>query len=142
MLFQPDVLEACLPGAQRIEAGADDTFEARIERAVASIRLETDLRVEVVRDDRPEGVTLDVEGVDERTSSTIDGTVRIDVEEDEGESVLSYEADVAFTGRLASLGPRLVQRQLTSDLRAFFAALADHVGATTPTHDSEETAES
>lgn len=135
LAFRADVLESCLPGAELVERTTEG-FECRFDRSIASIRTEMALRIDIDRDDRPDSVACTLHGTDERTASTIDGTIRITATPtDDEQTALSYEATLTATGRLSSLGPRLLERQLTSDLRTFLDALseeADRPNATEP----------
>lgn len=124
--LRPDVLERCLPDARTVEP-TDTGFQARLDRTVASVHTEMTVGIDISQDDRPDRVVCELQGEDERTASTVDGTIRIDAAENDGGTTLSYEATLTVTGRLSSLGPRLLKRQLTSDLRGFFDALEKQV---------------
>lgn len=125
--FRPEVLEACIPGADEVERTSDTEYEGQVTRGLASITVTMDLEVEVVEDDRPEKVVIELEGNDNRTNSTADGTVTVTSSEDDDGTTLSYEAEINFTGRLASLGGRLIKRQINKDLKTFFDDLEEEV---------------
>jgi carbon monoxide dehydrogenase subunit G len=129
--FRPDVLEACIPGAQSVERTSDTEFNAVVRRGLASISVTMELTFDVVEDNRPDNVTIEMEGTDNRTNSTASGDIAIDASEGGDESVLAYEADLEFTGRLASLGSRLIKRQINKDLSTFFDNLQEQVEAET-----------
>ena len=125
--FQPDILEACIPGAEEVERTSDTEYTGQVTRGMASITVTMDLDVAVVEDERPERVVIELEGSDKRTNSTADGTVTVTSSEDGDVTTLSYEADINFTGRLASLGGRLIKRQINKDLNTFFDELEEEV---------------
>lgn len=125
--FRSDILEACIPGAEEIERTSDTEYSGQVTRGMASITVTMDLDVEVVEDERPDRVVIELEGSDNRTNSTADGTVTVTSSEDGDVTTLSYEADINFTGRLASLGGRLIKRQINKDLNTFFDELEEEV---------------
>lgn len=119
-LLEAELLEACIPGATRVERVGDGVYEGEVNRTLASIRVVMDLGVAIESDDRPEAVSIDIDGTDARTGSHVSGGGRFELERTDGGSTLSYDVALTVTGRLASLGPRFVKRQLASDLDAFF----------------------
>jgi hypothetical protein len=130
--FQPEVLEDCIPGAQSVERTSETTFEGTVERGLASVTIAMELSFEITEDERPDRVVASFEGSDNRTNSTADGDLEIALEAtDDGEgALLAYEADIHFSGRLASLGGMLIKRQLNKDLRQFFENLEEYVSET------------
>lgn len=125
--FQPEVLEACIPGADKVEKMSDTEYSGQVTRGLASITVTMDLDGAIVENERPERVVIELEGSDNRTNSTADGTVTVTSSENGDKTTLSYEADITFTGRLASLGGRLIKRQVNKDLQTFFDELEEEV---------------
>jgi carbon monoxide dehydrogenase subunit G len=125
--LRPEILEACIPGADSVERVSETKYTGKVTRGMASITVTMDLEVEMVEDERPERVKIALEGSDNRTNSTAEGTVTVTCEEADGSSTLTYEADINFTGRLASLGGRLIKRQIKKDLKTFFQQLEEEV---------------
>lgn len=129
--FRPDVLESSIPGAQSVERVSESEYSAEVQRGLASMTVSMDLAFDIVEDNRPDSVTVAMEGTDNRTNSTASGDIRIESSEDNGETTLQYEADIEFTGRLASLGSRLIKRQIKKDLSTFFDELEEQIESET-----------
>lgn len=125
--LEPAVLEACIPGADEVEQRSETEYTGQVTRGLASITVTMDLDVEIVEDERPDRVVVSLEGSDNRTNSTAEGTVTVTTEEVDGRTTVTYEADINFTGRLASLGGRLIKRQIKKDLNTFFDDLSETV---------------
>lgn len=123
--FRPDVLEASIPGAQMVERVSETEYHAEVRRGLASISVTMELTFDIVEDNRPDGIVVTMDGTDNRTNSTAAGKIEIDADagDDAETSTLSYDADIEFTGRLASLGSRLIKRQINKDLSTFFSEL-------------------
>lgn len=128
-VFRPEVLEACIPGAQSVEKTSETSFEGTVKRGLAAVTVEMELSVEIVEDDRPERVVVELEGSDNRINSSVDGEAEIAIEEADGASNLTYVATLNFTGKLASLGARLIKRSMNNDLKTFFSNLEERVAA-------------
>lgn len=132
LTFEPETLEACVPGAEEVERVSDTEYAGQVTRGLASITITMDLDVAIVEDESPDRVVMELEGSDNRTNSTANGTVTVTSSVAEEVTTLSYEADISFTGRLASLGGRLIKRQVTKDLATFFSNLEAEVEAASP----------
>lgn len=128
-VFRPEVLEACIPGAQSVEKTSETHFEGTVKRGLAAVTVEMELSVEIVEDDRPERVVVELEGSDNRINSSVDGEAEIAIEEADGGSNLTYVAHLNFTGKLASLGARLIKRSMNNDLKSFFSNLEERVAS-------------
>lgn len=129
LTFEPDVLEASIPGADNVERVSDTEYEGQVTRGLASITVTMDLDVVITEDESPERVVMELEGSDNRTNSTANGTVTVTSSREDGLTTLAYEAEINFTGRLASLGGRLIKRQINKDLKQFFSNLEAEVEA-------------
>lgn len=127
-ILKPEVLEECIPGAQTVEKTSDDVYEGTVERGLASITITMEITVEIVKDDRPGSMICSIEGTDNRINSTVDGKAEVDMEETDGGSVLSYRANLDFTGKLASIGGRIIKRQMNKDLNEFFSNVEEYTG--------------
>lgn len=125
--FRSDALERSIPGAQSVERVSESEYSAEVQRGLASITVSMNLSFDIVEDDRPGTVTVTMEGKDNRTNSTASGDIRIKSSEDDEGTTLQYEADIEFTGRLASLGSRLIKRQIKKDLSTFFDELEEQI---------------
>lgn len=132
ILFRPEILEECIPGAQTVTRSSETEYEGTVQRGLASITVEMDVRVEIVEDDRPNGVTCRIQGTDNRINSDVDGTATITIQDTaDGGSTLTYQANLNFTGRLVSLGSRMIKRQMNNDLKAFFSSVEEQIETTT-----------
>lgn len=126
-VFRPEVLTACIPGAQSVEQTSATRFEGSVKRGLAAVTVEMDLAVDIVDDERPDRVVVELEGSDNRINSSVDGEAEIEIDEIDDTSVLTYTATLNFTGKLASLGGRLIKRSMTNDLKTFFSNLEEYI---------------
>ncbi|MFC4549829.1 MULTISPECIES: CoxG family protein [Halorussus] len=126
-ILDPDTLEQTIPGAQSLEQDGD-VYEGTLERGLAGISIELSATVEVTDEDRPDWIDCDIEGTDNTINSRVDGQAHVEFEEaDDGATTLVYETDFDFSGKLASLGSRIIKRKVNKDLDTFFSNLEEHV---------------
>ena len=121
----PEALMSCVPGAKEINQLSETKYEGTIERGVAGVSIALKGEAEIVELDPPSRIVAEAGGQDARTNSRMDATAEMEIEAEGGSSTLHYHVDLDFTGRLASLGSRIVKRQINSDINTFFDNLKD-----------------
>lgn len=121
LAFTPDHLAHAIPGATTIEQVSTHQFTGTINRSLSGITVEMDVDVEVTEDTRPERIECRFHGADEGTNSSLTGTIELIVTASTANSTdVRYVVDWELTGRVGSIGSRMVKRQLTHDLSVFF----------------------
>lgn len=127
LISDPAVLVNAVPGAKEVEKVSGTEYRGIIERGVAGITIELDGEVELIELDAPTRLVADVNGRDQRTNSRMDATAAMNMDETGELTILQYEVDVDFSGRLASLGGRIVKRKINSDIKQFFGNIQEVV---------------
>jgi carbon monoxide dehydrogenase subunit G len=74
----------------------------------------------------PDRMVADVSGEDELTGSIMSADAQMDLAENGEGTVLTYNMDVEFTGKLATLGSRIMKRKIKKDMGTFFDNLKEH----------------
>lgn len=127
LISDPAVLVNAVPGAKDVERVSETEYCGTIQRGVAGITIELDGEVELIELDAPTRLVADVSGRDQRTNSRMDATAAMTMAQVSAATVLQYEVDVDFSGRLASLGGRIVKRKINSDIKQFFGNIQEVV---------------
>lgn len=126
-LLDAKTLEETIPGAETVEREGDK-YEATLERGLAGISLTLSADVDITEKDRPKWIECDIEGVDNTINSRVNGTARVDFEEEgDGATLLVYDTEFDFSGKLASLGSRIIKRKVNNDLSTFFSNIEEYV---------------
>ena len=121
LVSDPEALASCVPGAKEIEQLSETKYRGIIERGIAGISINLIGEVEMTKLNPPENLVALVEGQDPKTNSRMDATAEMSMEDNgDGSTTLTYHVDVEFTGRLATLGARIVKRKINSDIGLFF----------------------
>lgn len=126
LISDPEMLVQLVPGAKEVEQVSETTYTGVIERGLAGINLSLTGEVEMVTLNAPDEVVAEASGQDSRTNSRMDAVAEMTITEHEEGSTLAYHVDVDFTGRLASLGSRVLKRKIKSDIGTYFDNLRDH----------------
>ena len=126
-ITDPEVLTSCIMGAQEVTRLSEQRYEGLIEQRGAGITVSMEGEVEIRDLDRPERLTFTGSGADSRTGSRMDADVDVFLIESGDETTLEYEVDITFTGKLATLGSRVLKRQVKANVDTYFDNLVEHV---------------
>jgi len=135
-LVNPEVLQRCIPGCERLEKTAENTFAATIKTGVGSIKgvFTGTARLEDLRE--PEHLRLVVDG--KGAPGFLKGSGDLDLETTDGGTKVTYAADVQVGGTIASVGQRMLQGTAKMMATQFFTSLAaeakTQVGEPPPQH--------
>ena len=121
-LVNPEVLQRCIPGCERLEKTGENLFAATIRTAVGSIKgvFDGKLRLEDLRE--PEHFRMVVEG--RGAPGFLKGTGDLDLEQDGAITRVKYAGDVQVGGTIASVGQRMIQGTAKMMATQFFTCLA------------------
>lgn len=120
LISDPELLVQCVPGAKEVNRVSEDKYTGVIERGLAGVSISLDGEVEMTELNPPDNIVAEASGQDTRTNSRMDATAEMTITETDEGSTLSYYIDMDFTGRLATLGSRIVKRKINSDINTYF----------------------
>ena len=128
-ISDPEVLMECVPGAKEVNQVSETKYTGVIERGMAGITLELDGSAEILELQPPEKIVATASGQDSRTNSRMDADLTIEITPEGDASEISYHIDLDFTGRLATLGSRIVKRKINSDINTFLDNVKEKIEA-------------
>ena len=135
-LVDPEVLQRCIPGCERLEKTAENTFAATIRTGVGSIKgvFNGTARLEDLRE--PEHLRIVVDG--KGAPGFLKGSGDLDLEQVENGTKVSYTSNVQVGGTIASVGQRMIQGTAKMMATQFFTSLgaeaATQAGEPPPQH--------
>ncbi|MFD6860240.1 carbon monoxide dehydrogenase subunit G [Rhodococcus sp. NPDC060090] len=100
------VLAATIPGVQSLEQISDNHYKLSITAGVASIKGTYDGEVLLSQQNRPDSFVMTASGSGAPGTVKADVTVRL--EERDGGTVLSYDADAVVGGMVGGVGQRMI----------------------------------
>lgn len=125
-LLDAETLEETIPGAKDLERDGDH-YEGTLERGLAGITLTLSTEVDITDKDRPEWIECDIEGSDNTVNSRVDGTARVEFHDEGDATLLTYNTEFDLSGKLASIGSRIIKRKVNNDLETFFSNVEEYV---------------
>ena len=121
-LMSPEVLKACVPGAQEVTGTPEDGFEAVVTQKVGPVKATFKGHVLLSNMVLHESLTLTGEGKG-GAAGFAKGAADVRLEEMEGGTRLSYDVEAKVGGKLAQLGSRIVDGFAKKMADQFFSNL-------------------
>lgn len=135
-LVNPEVLQRCIPGCERLDRTGENSFSATIRAGVGSIKgvFEGKVTLEDLRE--PEHFRMVVEG--KGAPGFLKGSGDLHLEQAEKITKINYSGDIQVGGTIASVGQRLIQSSAKMMAAQFFTCLGaeakTEVGEPPPQH--------
>ncbi|HXD32321.1 MAG TPA: carbon monoxide dehydrogenase subunit G [Pyrinomonadaceae bacterium] len=136
-LTDPEVLQRCIPGCEKLEKTGENTYAATIRSGVGSIKgvFTGTVRLEDMRPPEHYRIVVDGKG----TPGFAKGTGNFDLEvAGASETNLKYSGDLQVGGTIAGVGQRMIQGTAKMMASQFFTALEAEaktaVGEAPPQH--------
>jgi len=121
-LIDPEVLQRCIPGCEKLEKTGENSYSATIRTGVGSIKglFTSNVRLEDMR--APEHYRIVVDG--KGTPGFAKGSGDFDLEPSGPDSTnLKYSGDLQVGGTIAGVGQRMIQATAKMMASQFFTAL-------------------
>lgn len=128
MLNDPEVLKACIPGCEELEAAEDGSLAAKVTLKVGPVKAKFAGAVTLDRSKAPDGFSLSGEGKG-GVAGFAKGGADVTLTEDGDETVVAYVAKADIGGKIAQLGNRLVASTSKKLAAKFFDNFAEAVAA-------------
>ncbi len=126
-LNDPAILQACIPGCESLERGAENEFKATVRAKVGPVSARFSGKVTLSDFDPPSSYRISGEGQGGAAGFAKGGAV-VNLEEDGAATILRYTADAQVGGKLAQIGSRLIDGTAKKLADEFFEAFAAKVG--------------
>jgi carbon monoxide dehydrogenase subunit G len=120
-LLDPGVLGSLLPGVEKFEETAPDSFDVEVKMGVGAVRGVYTGHVEVIEKQPPTSYVL--RGEAKGKQGWARGQARFTLEPEGAATVIVALADAQIGGAIAGVGQRMMEGVAKSMAREFFAAL-------------------
>jgi carbon monoxide dehydrogenase subunit G len=128
-LNDPSILQACIPGCESLERGAENEFKATVRAKVGPVSARFSGKVTLSDFDPPKSYRISGEGQGGAAGFAKGGAV-VNLEEDGAGTILRYTADAQVGGKLAQIGSRLIDGTAKKLADEFFESFAAKVSET------------
>jgi len=121
-LLDPTILQAAIPGCERLERVADGDYRASVSFGIAAIKGRFIIRMTLSDLDPPTAYTLAIDG--EGGPGFVKGSGRITLHEKTPVATeLTYDGDVQVGGLIAAIGQRMLAATAQKIANDFFERL-------------------
>ncbi len=125
-LLEPETLQACIPGAEKIERIDEKTYDCQIKQKVGPISVRFKFKTILTQLDAPSHMEMQGEGEDIGKAGRFSQKTSIDLKEiEDGQVEISYKCDAQIVGRLAMFGDRIMKAKAKSIEAEFTEALKE-----------------
>ena len=125
VLLDPKVLAQCVPGCESLREVGPDQYEAIMKVGVASVKGTYKGKVSI-RDKRPPFHYV-LSGEGSGGPGFMQGDVSVDLEENNGQTLLKYSSEAKVGGLIASIGQRMLNGVAKMMLDQFFKKMESFV---------------
>jgi carbon monoxide dehydrogenase subunit G len=123
-LLNPDVLKACVPGAQSVTGSPQDGFEATVTQKVGPVK--ATFKGSVTLSDMVENQSLRISGEGKGGAAGFaKGGAVVGMRAKDGGTELTYDVEAHVGGKLAQLGSRIIDGFSKKMADQFFANLQE-----------------
>ncbi|WP_298913903.1 carbon monoxide dehydrogenase subunit G [uncultured Roseobacter sp.] len=123
-LLSPEVLEACVPGAQGVTGSAEDGFEATVVQKVGPVK--ATFKGAVTLSDLVPDQSLTISGEGKGGAAGFaKGGAEVRMTAKDGGTELSYDVEAKVGGKLAQLGSRIIDGFAKKMADQFFTNLQE-----------------
>ena len=105
-LLDPQALASCIPGCQKLQEIAPDTYEAAVTLGISVVKGTYTGKVRITDRDEPNRFKLSLEG--SGSSGSVKGAATMALSPVADGTSVHWEADVQIGGAIASVGQRLI----------------------------------
>jgi len=105
-LLDADVLSRCLPGFEHLKKVGDNDFEGALNIRVGPVQGQFRGRLSLSDLDPPAGYSLQMKG--QGPAGFVNGAGTLQLEDQDGETLLRYDMDAQVGGKIAGVGQRLL----------------------------------
>jgi carbon monoxide dehydrogenase subunit G len=114
-LLKPETLASCIPGAEKMEAIDDKTYESVVKQKVGPISVKFKFTTTITEVDPPRHLKAVGRGADIAKAGTFSQETTVDLTEISKDEVeVSYSSNVSLVGRLATFGERIMRAKAKS----------------------------
>lgn len=120
-LMDPEVLQACLPGAEGMTEVGPDEYTATMKVGIAMIKGTFTGKVKISEKVEPTSYRMEVEGSGPQGQVSGSGTLQLVAQDNQ--TTVRYSGDANVRGTIARVGARMIQPAARQIVGQFFACL-------------------
>lgn len=120
-LLDPETIAHCMPGKESFAKIGEDQYEAQMRIGIGPIKGSYKGRIRLSEQQPPESYRMGVEGGG--GPGNVKGSGLLTLRAENGGTAVSYEGDAQISGRIASVGQRLLGVSAKQLINQFFKCM-------------------
>lgn len=126
-LLDPQVLAKIMPGCEKLEQVGENEYEGVIKIKVGPVQGTFNGKVTLANIEAPNSYDMQVIG--KGPSGIVDGTGKLWLQGENGQTILHYNGDANVSGKIASVGQRLMDTSARAIIRQSLEGLGQQIAA-------------
>jgi uncharacterized protein len=122
-LNDPEILRQCIPGCEELSPAENDAPVARVTNKIGPITARFKALIHLSELDAPNSYVLNGEG-NGGPAGMVKGHARVQLTDEAGGTLLTYQSEAQVGGKLAQIGSRLIDGVARKTADEFFAKFA------------------
>ena len=106
---KPEMIQKILPNCESVEKVEDNKYMAILNEKVSKISMKLETELEIVEIHEPDLVKLTIIGEAPGSNTSTQGTATFNLSEEGEETRIQYTMDIEVSGKLASIGFRMIK---------------------------------
>jgi len=107
---KPAMLERTIPNCSNVDEIAEHEYHAEVNERIAMMSLDMELDIDVIRFNPPDDFAVAISGHGDGSDTRVSAEANFDLSEVEsGKTAIDFEMDIDVSGKLASLGFRMIR---------------------------------
>jgi uncharacterized protein len=129
-LMDPEAIAKVMPGCEQLEEIAPDTYQATLKLGIAAIKGIYTGSVKILDKTPPTHYRMVIDG--SGTPGFVKGEATINLQEQDGKTVLIYDADTQVGGLIANVGQRMINGVAKLVINQSLKKLDDEIAQLSP----------
>ncbi len=128
VLFNPEILLACIPGAETVEQIDEKTYNCTIKQKVGPISIKFKIKNTITKVVQPTYIEFYGEGQDITRINHIDMKSVVELRESsDGQVEICYNVNINLTGKVVMFGDRILRAKAMKMREELTRALSDKI---------------
>ena len=107
---RPEVLQEVLPNCEEVTQVSEQQYKAKISEQISMVSLDMEVDIEIVDFNPPDSFSVVVEGTAPKSNTEVAADTQYELTRaDDGGTVVDSHMDIEVSGKLASLGFRVLK---------------------------------
>lgn len=107
---KPEMLERTIPNCTNVDEIAEHEYRAEVSERISMMSLDMVLDIDVIRFNPPDDFAVAISGHGDESDTRVSAEANFELSEvDDGRTAIDFEMDIDVSGKLASLGFRMIR---------------------------------